>query len=403
MEKKRWVVQWKQRLSAKAALPGVWRREEGGFFIRGRAKDPVTGRLRTVARKSDAVDARAALAELDELRREIRAAATSIPILFGEYSAQLFERKLALNEIRSAVTREQWAATLRCHLLPAFERQDLRQLKKAQIEAWKLAQAKRVNAGEYCPATVNNWLKFLRVIVNTAVVDLELPKNPIAGVKDLDRSMHRSYTREEPNSLTRDEVGGFLRTMEALCPQHFAMVLVGFSTGLRPSSLRPLRREGAKADIDWETGRLLVRRSHTRKDEVMDRTKVGKDYVIGLPDEVMDVLKWHVANLPEGPMMDCGLLFPSEDGGFRAGSCLDKPFAAVLAAIGVRKRFTPRGMRRTFHDLADEAKAQGLELLGAHNRGTALGRLYRTEDVEKTRAELGKVVDLMSYRNGAAA
>jgi hypothetical protein len=38
------------------------------------------------------------------------------------------------------------------------------------------------------------------------------------------------------------------------------MALVGFVTGLRPSTLRPLRRRGSEADVLWNKARLLVRR-----------------------------------------------------------------------------------------------------------------------------------------------
>ena len=75
-----------------------------------------------------------------------------------------------------------------------------------------------------------------------------------------------------------------------------------------------------------------------------------------LPDELMEILRWHVDALPEGPMRDSVLLFASETGGFRAPSCLDKPFADVAMVLDLGKRITPRGMRRTFQDLARAAQ-----------------------------------------------
>src|SRR3954469_23710393 len=41
--------------------------------------------------------------------------------------------------------------------------------------------------------------------------------------------------------------------------------------------------------------------------------------------------------------------------GFRSASALDKPFREVGEAINLRKRITPRAMRRTFQDLARNA------------------------------------------------
>jgi integrase len=54
-------------------------------------------------------------------------------------------------------------------------------------------------------------------------------------------------------------------------------------------------------------------------------------------------------------MRDSEFLFPSETGGFRSASALDKPFREVGEAIKLRKRITPRAMRRTFQDLARNA------------------------------------------------
>ncbi len=110
--------------------------------------------------------------------------------------------------------------------------------------------------------------------------------------------------------------------------QHFAMAFTGFATGLRPSSLRPLRRIGLTPDVLWEQGKLLVRRSHTRGDVEMIGTKTGGDDQISVPPELIAVLRWHVeTQLRPGPQRESELLFPSEVGGYRSPRSLDKPFA----------------------------------------------------------------------------
>jgi integrase len=52
--------------------------------------------------------------------------------------------------------------------------------------------------------------------------------------------------------------------------------------------------------------------------------------------------------------------FPAEDGGFRSDRFLTKAFAEARQLTGVRKRFTPRGMRRTFNDLARLANVEAV-------------------------------------------
>jgi len=48
-------------------------------------------------------------------------------------------------------------------------------------------------------------------------------------------------------------------------------------------------------------------------------------------------------------------LFPSTTGGMRSRSALDKAFRDVIGALEWNIRLSPRGMRRTFQDLARRA------------------------------------------------
>ncbi len=64
------------------------------------------------------------------------------------------------------------------------------------------------------------------------------------GIDNLDTSEHATYTEEEPNALERHEVGPFLARFREWHPRLYAMVYLMLVTGLRPSSIRPLRRRG---------------------------------------------------------------------------------------------------------------------------------------------------------------
>lgn len=57
-------------------------------------------------------------------------------------------------------------------------------------------------------------------------------------------------------------------------------------------------------------------------------------------------------------MKESALLFPSDTGGFRSASCLDKPFEEVVTSLKLKKHITPRAMRRTFQDLARAAEVK---------------------------------------------
>jgi hypothetical protein len=89
----------------------------------------------------------------------------------------------------------------------------------------------------------------------------------------------------------------------------------------------------------------------------MNVIKDGSRYKIGLPKFLMDVLRWHVSTqLVTDEQEASDLLFPSIDGGYRAVGVLNKPFRVVAEKVGLSYRFTQRGLRRTFQDLARHAK-----------------------------------------------
>lgn len=186
--------------------------------------------------------------------------------------------------------------------------------------------------------------------------------------------------------------------MRGRWPQHYAMIYLGLITGLRPSSLRPLRRKGKEPDVLWEQSRLLVRRSHTVGDEVMRTTKQKRRYGIDLPKEAIEVLRWHVdtqLGTPEQRASD--LLFPAEDGGYRSRTVLQKPFLDISSVMGTP--LTPRSLRRTFQDLARAANVNDLVTRSISGHATeAMQHRYSTVANSEQREALAKVISLTSRR-----
>lgn len=403
----KWVRRWKYEMSAEAVRPGVWKLKTGGHYVRARVKDPCSGRMREIS--SPLPDESDADGAYEFLRREVRevregGARQTFPTKFGDYGLSLLARKIRSGDLKSAKSREQWGYVLEHHLLPEFGQADLHVLKRAMVEDWKDRMARLVQKGEYSPVTFNYWLKIGKVIGKAAKGELELKRDPFADVTFLDTSTHSTYTDEEPNSLTPDEVPVFLAGLRRLYPQHFAMVALGFATGLRPSTLRPIRRKGSTPDVLWEPGVVLVRRSHTMRDEVMDKPKTGLRQRLSLPKDLMEILEWHAGRLPEGKMKESDLLFPSETGGFRAPSCLDKPFRAVAEATGFKKHLTPRSMRRSYQDLARAAEVQDIVTRAVSGHATeAMQQHYSTVSGEEMRRSLAKVISLAKVKEALGA
>lgn len=131
----------------------------------------------------------------------------------------------------------------------------------------------------------------------------------------------------------------------------------------------------------------------------MESTKTDRDQRLVLPSELVEILEWHVARLPAGPMQESGLLFPGETGRYRSASCLDKPFAAVAAAIGLAYSVTPRAMRRTFQDLAREAGVHDVVTRAISGHATeTMQHHYSTARDHEVVAGLAKVIDLAQVR-----
>lgn len=386
-----WVKRWGYEVRP-TTIPGIHELRDGGYVVHGKVSGKVPGLRRTISRIVRGVslrDAQRARLEMLDEARESRLASTPT---FSAYATSLFERKVAQREIKSAKTVERWESTIRLHLAPAFGSYAVDAIEKLEIESWKTRIAKKITRGTLSPRTANGWLSILRVIIRSAVDDFGLERDPTLRVRDFSTEEHPTYTAEKPNALTPSQASAFLARMRTAYPQFYAMVLVGFVTGLRPSTLRPLRRRGAEADILWRERVLLVRRSNSLGQAVMNTTKTGTTYRLGLPREVMTVLEAHVEAL-RGKRRRGDLLFPSKRGGLMSRSALDKPFAAVSKAIGLPFDLTPRGMRRTYQDLG---RAVGIEknvrrAVCGHET-EAMSDLYSTVRPEEMAAAIGKIV-----------
>jgi integrase len=149
-----------------------------------------------------------------------------------------------------------------------------------------------------------------------------------------------------------------------------------------------------------DAGKLLVRRSQTIGETVLNTTKQKTRYVIELPSSVVDVMRWHIETQLETPeQQDSDLLFPAVTGGFRAPTVLNKPFAAVSEAIELGYAFTQRGMRRTFNDLMRAAQVEAIVTRSISGHLTKrMQDHYSTVSGAEQRASIAKVIDLMTPR-----
>jgi integrase len=404
-KKREWKLFKGSWISTEPVLPRVWQRKEGGHVVRARVVDITTGRQRDVWKVLPEADAPTALKWITDETTRVRAGVTSVALQqtrFCDFATSLFERKIATKEIRSPRGRERWRYTIQ-HLIAGTDGVAglgdyyLDQLRPTHIETWRAGIGKLIANGTYAPTTANGWLHILRHILKRAKRELLLPINAAEGVPAFDTSEHEVYTDEEPNTLTSEETAVFLACMKDEFPGQYAMTFLGFATGLRPSSMRPIRRAGHTPDVLWDQGVILVRRSHTLGDEFMNTTKTKLRQRITVPVEVMEVLRWHADTQLDTPAQKASdLLFAAEDGGFRSESFLKKAFVTVGGLVGLKKRFTPRGMRRTFNDLMRLAKVEAIVTKSISGHLTdRMREHYSTVTPDEQRESIGNVIRLV--------
>jgi hypothetical protein len=103
--------------------------------------------------------------------------------------------------------------------------------------------------------------------------------------------------------------------------------------------------------------------------------------------------------LETAEMKKSELLFPGLTGGYRSPSVLNQPFEGVSRAIGLKKRFTQRGPRRTFNDLARATQVEGVvtKSISGHVTDRMRERHSTVAPIEQ-RASIAKVINFAQAR-----
>ncbi|HVZ37072.1 MAG TPA: site-specific integrase [Polyangiaceae bacterium] len=324
--------------------------------------------LRKVLPEASEVEASAWLETQLKQAKETKASKAQPTPPFATYAISVLEAKTKRKEL-TLENQDRWRHALR-HLIQGIPESDdkhrgrkpavagfgemlLSDFRVRVIESWKTEVYALIHSGRYTPSTANGWLAILKVILKQGRRDFELAHNPIEGVKLFDTSMHEVHSEEDPNALNREQIPTFLRLLRALYPQHYAMGVFGFATGLRGTNISPLRIRGEKPDINWETGVCYVRRGAGRLGGLYNTTKQKRRYRITLPPSLLEVLRWHIdTQIPDGPARDSEYLFPTSEGSPRLATVMNKPFAEVSRQMGLPFALSVHGMRRTFNDMA---------------------------------------------------
>ena len=222
-------------MARRAKYPGITKTSDG-YDLRITGVDPRTGRLREKARKMKGATQDEAVIKAQELYNEIKTGGRPAvkQQTLGDFARSWLARKAP--RLRSELTRARYIEALEKHVLPAIGDLYVATITKIDLETWMAKKA----ASEYAPdkryshATINGWWRVLKELLQSAVADLDLPRDPTMKVLPLPAEL-----RTERNSLTPEELARFLAAARTHWPQWYALILLGFLIGARPANCVP--------------------------------------------------------------------------------------------------------------------------------------------------------------------
>ncbi len=157
------------------------------------------------------------------------------------------------------------------YLMPIFQNIPIRELTPAMLREWIAGLKLTIK-------TIQNALTPLRAIIDTALIDEIIDKNPLDHIivsKLVSKETSKSSYEVDP--FNKDEIKAILNTAQGQVKNLFQFA---FFTGLRTSELIALEW----GDIDWIKGQVCVRRAYVKGRIKTTKTKAGRrDVLLLLP------------------------------------------------------------------------------------------------------------------------
>jgi len=252
----------------------------------------------------------------------------SVAVSFRDYTSAWLDSRKVKGRGLSDRTRGNYQDLLDRFILPTFGPQALHTISREQVDRWY----DRTAVG--APVSRSRAYSLLRSILNTAVEDEHLPRNParIRGAGRAERTHQvRPATIQELQVLT-----------EAMPPAYRLMVQFAAFCALRFGEVTELRR----ADVDTKNGVLRIRRAVVRVNEqfVVKAPKSGAGVRdVHIPEALMPAVRQHLLE-HTAPGSD-GLLFPGKR------DVSQHLHAAVMAKMYYPAREAAGRADLRFHDL----------------------------------------------------
>jgi len=169
---------------------------------------------------------------------------------------------------------------LRVHLIPWFQNRDLREIGGEDVQAYKAAKVRGPKRAGLSPKSVNNHLGVLSSMYEDAVRWGYADRNPVRTV----RPCRGDRTQDQFDFWTWEESEQFLAAVREHKPGWLPFFTAALRTGMRLGELAALRW----ADVDFELGRINVRRSFSHGVETLPKN--GRSRVVPMTTQLHAVL-----------------------------------------------------------------------------------------------------------------
>ena len=216
------------------------------------------------------------------------------------------------------------------YLLKAFGKTPIRELNPGAIRTW----IKKLNT---TAKTIRNILTPLRTILEEAVNDDILEKNPLDRVKLRKLLNQKRKSEYETDPFNLNEITAILAHAE---PQLQNLIQFIFFTGLRSSEWMALKWQ----DIDWVHGTMRISRAFVELQEKTTKTEAGQRDIILLPPALEALQAQKAYTFLQGKHI---FHHPAHNRPWKTNSQFRFQWEALLKKAGVRYR-NPYQTRHTY-------------------------------------------------------